>query len=93
MPEQMTQLEEGKQVKREEYEVEGQNLISRVRNIIHEGNVRRLIIKNEEGQVLIEVPLTLGVVGTLMAPVWAALGAVAALVANCSIVVERVEEA
>ena len=59
---------------------------------MHEGNIRRIIIKNEEGKELIEIPLTLGVVGVVLLPVWAAIGAIAALVADCTIVVEKVEE-
>ena len=53
--------------------------------------MRRVVIKNEEGQTLIEVPLTLGVVGAVLLPVWAAIGAIAALVTDCTIVVEKVE--
>lgn len=78
-------------VKTEEFRVSGERLVAKVREIVHEGNVRRLIIKNEEGSTLIEVPLTLGVVGIALVPVWAAIGAIAALVTNCSIVVERIE--
>lgn len=59
---------------------------------MHEGNVRRIIVKNDKGETLIEVPLTIGVVGAILLPVWAALGAIAALAANFTIVVERVEE-
>lgn len=76
---------------REEHRVRGDNLVSKVKEIIREGNVRRITIRNEEGKELIEIPLTLGVVGTLLAPAWAAVGAIAALVTNCSIVVEREE--
>lgn len=86
------QTEQDEDVRREKYEVEGDNLLSKVKQIIHEGNVRRVIIRNEEGQTLVEIPLTIGVVGTALAPVWAAIGAIAALVANCTIVVERLEE-
>lgn len=78
--------------RREEHRVRGERLVETVKKIIHEGNVRRVIIKNEDGRTLIEVPLSVGVVGTVVAPVWAAIGAVAALVANCSIVVVREEE-
>jgi hypothetical protein len=73
----------------EEHKVRGENLVSKVKEIIHEGNVRRISIRNEDGKELIEIPLTLGVVGTLLLPAWAAVGAIAALVTNCSIVVER----
>jgi hypothetical protein len=77
--------------KREEHRVSGEKLLSRVRQIVHEGNVRRIIIKNEDGRTIIEVPLSVGVVGAAFAPVWAAIGAVAALVASCSIEVDRAE--
>jgi hypothetical protein len=76
----------------DEYKVAGDKVVTKIKEIIHEGNVRRIIIKNDEGRSLIEVPMTVGVVGALLAPVWAAIGAVAALVANCSIEVEHEEE-
>ncbi|MFQ5746895.1 MAG: DUF4342 domain-containing protein [Gemmatimonadota bacterium] len=74
---------------REEYQVEGHNLLGKVKELVREGNVRRITIKNDEGKVLIEIPLTLGVVGAVLIPVWAAIGAIAAIVTNCSITVER----
>ena len=74
---------------REEHRVPGDKVIGKIKELIHQGNVRRIIIKNEEGRSLIEVPLSVGVVGAVLAPMWAAIGAVAALVANCSIEVER----
>jgi hypothetical protein len=58
---------------------------------VHEGNIRRLTIKDSKGKVLIDIPLTLGVVGALVAPQLAAIGALAALVADCTIVVEKIE--
>ena len=76
----------------EEHKVSGENLVGKVKQIIHEGNVRRITIRDEDGKELIEIPLTIGVVGTLLLPAWAAVGAIAALVTNCSIVVEREEE-
>jgi hypothetical protein len=75
-----------------EFRVRGDNLITRVKELIHEGNVRRIIIKNDEGRTLLEIPLTLGVVGAALAPVWAALGALAALAADLRIAVEKVEK-
>jgi hypothetical protein len=75
-----------------EFRVRGDNLVGRVRELIHEGNVRRIIIKNDEGRTLLEIPLTLGVVGVALAPVWAALGALAALAADLRIVVEKVDK-
>jgi CBS domain-containing protein len=76
----------------EEYQVDGDTLVHKIKELVAEGNVRRLVIKNEEGKELIEVPLTWGVVGVVLLPVWAAIGAIAALVADCTIVVEKVEE-
>lgn len=77
----------------EEIQTTGEELLAKVKELVHEGNVRRIVVKNEEGKTLVEIPLTLGVVGTLLAPVAAGLGAIAALVAECTIVVEKVEEA
>ena len=76
----------------EEFQFSGDTLIAKVKEIIRAGNVRRVIIKNEEGRVLIDVPLTLGVVGTLLAPQLAAIGAIAALVLKGSIVIEKEAE-
>ena len=78
-------------VQTSEFRVRGEHLVAKIREIIHEGNVRRIIIKNDEGRTLVEVPLTLGVVGAVLAPVWAAIGALAALAADLRIVVEKVE--
>jgi hypothetical protein len=75
----------------EELRVKGDALVGKIRELVREGNVRRIIIKDSEGRSMIEVPLTLGVVGALVAPVWAAIGAIAALAADWSIVVERRE--
>lgn len=73
----------------ETIEVEGDDLVAKVKEIVHEGNVRRIIIKNEEGERIIELPLTVGVVGALLLPTLAAVGAVAALISKCTIEVER----
>ena len=83
---------EQKRIGTEEHRVRGDDLVAKVKEIIHEGHVRRIIIKDDEGKTLIEVPLTLGVVGAVLIPVWAAIGAIAALVTKCSIVVERAEK-
>ena len=82
----------GRKRRFDEYKVAGDKVVGKIKEIIHEGNVRRIIIKNEDGKSLIEIPMTVGVVGAVLAPVWAAIGAIAALVANCSIEVEREEE-
>jgi hypothetical protein len=73
----------------EEFKISGDELLAKVRAVLHEGNVRRLIIKNEAGDTLVEVPLTVGLVGAALLPVWAAIGAIAALATDCTIVVER----
>ncbi len=75
----------------EEFKVKGEEVVALLKKLIHEGNIRRIIIKNEEGKTLIEIPLTVGVIGTLLLPVWAAVGAIAAVVANMTIVVERIK--
>jgi len=80
------------EVRIEEYAVTGDSLVARVKELAHEGNIRRITIKNEEGNTLIDIPLTVGVVGALLLPVLAAIGAIAALVTDCTIVVEKVEE-
>ena len=80
---------EDKTTHTESMEVKGDDLVGRIKEIVHEGNVRRIIIKNDEGEKLIELPVTVGVMGTLLAPPLAAVGAVAALVAKCTIEVER----
>ena len=74
----------------EELQVMGEQLLSKVKELIHEGNVRRIIIK-QEGHTILEIPLTVGVVGVLVAPVLAAIGAIGALIAQCSIEVVRSE--
>jgi CBS domain-containing protein len=79
-------------VRTEEFQVSGDMLVAKIKELLHEGNIRRLIIKNEEGRILIDIPLTIGVVGVLVAPQLAAIGAIAALITHGSIVVEKVEE-
>lgn len=73
----------------EEHRVPGEKLVARVRELLHEGNVRRLIVKNEDGTILMELPLTIGVMGALLLPAWVALGAIAALAAHYRIGVEK----
>ncbi len=81
-----------KKSRKEEFKVSGDKLVSKIREVLHQGNIRHISIQNEEGKTLIEFPLTLGVVGTLLVPVWAAVGAIAALVGNCTILVEKLED-
>ena len=75
--------------KTEEFTVNGEELLAKVKSLINEGNIRRIIIKDEHSKTLVELPLTIGVVGALLAPMLAAVGAIAALVTKCTIVVER----
>lgn len=77
----------------EEFKVNGEDLLKKVKSIIHEGNVRKITIKNKEGKSIVELPVTLGVVGAALAPILAAVGAIAALVTECTIVVEREDNA
>ncbi len=77
--------------RREEFKLDGGKVVEKVKELIHEGNIRRIILKNEEGKTLIEIPLTLGVVGAALLPVLAAVGAIAALAASMTIVVEKME--
>ena len=73
----------------EEFTISGEKLVATVKELVRQGNVRRIGVRNKEGRTLIDLPLTLGVVGVLLLPTLAALGAIAALVSECSIVVER----
>ena len=82
---------EGK-TKFEEFRLNGGEIINKVKEIIHEGNVRRIILKDEQGKTFLEIPLTVGVVGAIVAPILAAVGAVAALASNLTIVVEKTED-
>ena len=75
----------------EEYKVSGKEVVDRVGELLHEGNVTRIIVKDDAGKILLEIPAIVGVVGVVLAPWLAALGVIAALVANCRIVVERRE--
>ncbi|MGD8813193.1 MAG: DUF4342 domain-containing protein [Anaerolineales bacterium] len=78
-------------VRTEEFQVSGEQLVSKIKELVHEGNIRRITIKDQDGETLIEIPLTLGVVGAIIIPVWAAIGAIAALVVNLTIVIERID--
>lgn len=75
--------------KREDFKVSGENLVKRVKELIKEGNVRKITIKDRKGKELVTFPLTFGVVGAVIAPVLAAVGALAALIGDCTISVER----
>ncbi len=81
-----------KQTIKEEFKLNGSEIIDKIKELIHEGNIRRITIKNEEEKTLIEIPLTLGIIGAALAPVLAAVGAIAALVTKMTIVVEKTED-
>lgn len=78
-----------KKDRQEEFKVNSDKIVAKVKELIQEGNARRIIIKNEKDEVLIEFPVTVGAVGVLLAPVLAAVGALAALLTNCTIVVVK----
>lgn len=73
----------------QEFNVNGEEIVAKVKALIHEGNIRRIIIKNEKGETVIEVPLTIGAIGAVLAPALAAVGAAAALLTKCTILVEK----
>jgi len=72
-----------------EFKVKGEELLKKVRDTVHEGNVRRIVIKDDKGNPYLELPLTLGVVGVFLAPVWAAIGALAAMASNFTVEIIR----
>jgi predicted regulator of Ras-like GTPase activity (Roadblock/LC7/MglB family) len=75
-----------------EFKVKGEELVEKIKQLLHEGNIRRIIIKDEDGKVYLEIPVTFGLVGVLLAPTIAALGAIAAMVANLKVEVIKMEE-
>jgi hypothetical protein len=75
----------------EEFSVNGEEILAKIKQLLHEGNIRRIIIRDKQGRTFLEIPLTVGVAGALLAPTLAAVGAVAALVTEANIVVEKVE--
>lgn len=77
--------------KKEEYKVRGEEIVKKIKELIKEGNIRRIIIKNEKGETFMEIPVTFAVVGAVIAPILAAVGALAAVVSNFTIVVEKKE--
>lgn len=85
-------MTETKKTKTQDFKVQGDELLKKVKQLIAEGNVRNITIKDKSGKTLIVLPLTIGVVGAVFAPALAAIGAIAALVTECTITVEREEE-
>ena len=78
-------------IKKEEFKIDGEHLLQKVKELIKEGNIRKITIKDKTGKELVTFPLTIGVVGAVIAPVFAAIGAIAALIGECTIAVEREE--
>ena len=76
----------------EEFKISGSEIVDKVKDLIHQGNIRRITIKNEDGKNLLEIPLTLGLVGVALAPVLAAIGALAAIVGKVTVVVEKEDD-
>lgn len=85
-------MEEEKQSTRESFKVTGDEIISKVKEIIREGNARKIIIRNDKDETIIEFTLTIGAIGAVLAPVFAAVGAIAALASDCTIIVEKREK-
>ncbi len=85
----MTQTAESKP---EQHQVAGDRLVERIKELVRQGNIRRVIVKNDDGKTLMEIPLTIGVVSAVLLPVWVALGAIAALAAQYTIEVEKTGE-
>ena len=83
----------GKGSARQKLGVAGDKLVATLKELIHEGNVRHVVIKNDDGRTLIEFPVSIGVAGAVLLPVWAAVGAIAAMVTNCTIELERTDQA
>jgi hypothetical protein len=81
------------EIRRERHKVTGEKLLQTVKRLVHEGNIRRITIKDEQEQTIIEIPLTVGVVGALLLPAWVAIGAIAALAADLTVEIEKSGEA
>jgi hypothetical protein len=85
-------MAEKKKTRTEEFKLNGDEILNKLKELLHQGNIRRIILKDESGKTFMEIPLTVGVVGAIVIPVWAAIGAIAALVSKLTIVVEKVEK-
>jgi hypothetical protein len=89
--EQKNEEQKTEKTRTEEFKLNGGEIIDKIKEIFHEGNIRRIILKDENGKVFMEIPLTVGIIGAALVPVLAAIGAIAALVSKLTIVVEKVE--
>jgi Flp pilus assembly pilin Flp len=79
------------QTTQQEFKINGEDLVKKLKEILKEGNIRRIIIKDEKGNTLIEMPLTVGVIGSVLIPFWVAVGAIAALATKCTVIIEKRE--
>jgi hypothetical protein len=75
----------------EEFTIDGKSVMAKLKELLHQGNIRRITVKNQDGKVYFDLPLTIGVAGAILAPAAAALGAIAALAGELTIAVEKVE--
>ena len=82
----------GESLKTSKHSVRGEELLAKVKELVHQGNVRRLVVLAEDGDTVLEIPLTAGVVGALLAPTLVAIGAIAALAKNYTVLVETSDE-
>jgi hypothetical protein len=92
MPEENKSEPKGEKTRTEEFKVNGGEILNKFKEILHEGNIRRIILKNEDGKIFMEIPLTVGIIGAALAPLLAAIGAIAALVTSMTIVVEKIQD-
>jgi hypothetical protein len=86
-------MDQKEKTNHESFKVSGDEIMAKVKEIIKEGNARRIIIKNEKDEVIMEFPLTIGAIGVVLAPIFAAVGTLTALATHCTIVVEKKSEA
>ena len=82
-------MEQKEKTEQESFKVSGDEIMSKIKEIIREGNARKIIIKNEKEETLMEFPMTVGAIGVVLAPIFAAVGVIAALAVNCTILVEK----
>jgi Domain of unknown function (DUF4342) len=82
-------MEQHEKSNHESFKVSGDEILEKIKEIIKEGNARRIIIKNEKDEIIMEFPLTIGAIGVVLAPIFAAVGTLTALATHCTIVVEK----
>jgi hypothetical protein len=85
-------MTDNEKTNQESFKVSGGDILSKIKEIVKEGNARKIIIKNDKDEVIMEFPLTIGAIGAVLAPTFAAVGALAALVTDCTIIVEKTEK-